>query len=122
MMRRAPAITAPWIAERPTPPTTATEEPGSTFAVLHTAPTPVVTPQPTSAAQSSGIFGSILIRFSADTVAYCAIEPQPEKMPSAAPLASRAREVPSRGVVSALPCSRHSTGRPATQNRHLPHP
>src|SRR5918998_250564 len=111
------------MTDKPTPPQpkTATDEPGSTLAVLKTAPTPVVTPQPTSAAQSSRILGSILIRFSAETVAYSAIDPQPEKMPRGAPLASRARGVPSRGVVSALPCSRHSTGRPATQNRHLPH-
>ncbi len=123
MMRSAPAICAPWITDSPTPPQpkTATEEPGSTRAVLNTAPTPVVTPQPTSAAQSSGIFGSILIRFSAETVAYSAIAPQPEKMPSGSPRASRTRGVPSSGVVSALPCSRHSTGRPAAQKRHLPH-
>ena len=123
MMRSAPAMRAPWITDSPTPPqpNTATDEPGSTFAVLNTAPTPVVTPQPTSAAQSSGIFGSILIRFSADTVAYSAIAPQPEKMLSGAPAASCTRGVPSSGVVSALPCSRHSTGRPATQKRHLPH-
>ena len=29
--------------------------------------------------------------------------------------------VPASGVVSALPCSMHSTGLPATQKRHLPH-
>jgi hypothetical protein len=123
MIRSAPAMRAPWITESPTPPqpNTATDEPGATFAVLKTAPTPVVTPQPTSAAQSSGILGSILIRFSADTVAYSAIEPQPEKMLSGSPRASRTRGVPSSGVVSAFPCSRQSTGRPETQKRHLPH-
>ena len=44
----APAIRAPWITLVPTPPApiTATEEPGFTSAVLITAPTPVVTPQP----------------------------------------------------------------------------
>src|SRR5882762_3757491 len=123
MMRSAPAMRAPWITERPTPPqpNTATLEPGSTLAVLNTAPTPVVTPQPTSAAHSAGILGSVFIKFSADTVAYSAIAPQPEKMLSAAPLPSCTRGEPSSGVVSALPCSRHSTGRPETQKRHLPH-
>ena len=114
---------APWITERPTPPqpNTAMLEPGCTLAVLNTAPTPVVTPQPTSAAHSNGIFASTLIRFSAETVAYSAMAPQPEKMLSGAPLASCTRGEPSSGVVSALPCSRQSTGRPETQKRHLPH-
>ena len=46
---------------RPTPPQpkTATVEPGSTFAVLSAAPTPVVTPQPISAARSSGMSSRI---------------------------------------------------------------
>ena len=41
-------VRAPWMADSPTPPApnTATVEPGSTLAVLSTAPTPVVTPQP----------------------------------------------------------------------------
>ena len=57
MIWRAPASFAPWIAEMPTPPQpkTATVEPGSIFAVLSTAPTPVVTPHPINAARSSGI-------------------------------------------------------------------
>ena len=52
---------APWIAARPTPPqpNTATVEPGSMRAVLSTAPTPVVTPQPISAARSSGMSSRI---------------------------------------------------------------
>ena len=45
----------------PTPPQpiTATVEPASIRAVLNTAPTPVMTPQPTSVARSSGTSGSI---------------------------------------------------------------
>ena len=56
MMRDAPAIAAPFTADRPMPPQpiTATVEPGSTFAAWNTAPTPVITPQPTSAQRSSG--------------------------------------------------------------------
>src|SRR5262245_46614182 len=48
---------------RPTPPTpnTAMLAPGGTAAVLITAPTPVITEQPISAAQSRGTVGSILI-------------------------------------------------------------
>ena len=57
MIRSAPAIAAPFTADRPMPPQpiTATVLPGSTFAALNTAPTPVMTPQPTRAARSRGI-------------------------------------------------------------------
>ena len=56
MIWRAPARRAPWITEQPTPPqpNTATDDPGVTLAVLRAAPTPVVTPQPTREATSSG--------------------------------------------------------------------
>ena len=52
----APAILAPWITLRPTPPQpmTATVSPGRMLAVLSAAPTPVSTPQPMSAAMSKG--------------------------------------------------------------------
>ena len=55
-MRSAPAITAPWITDRPMPPrpNTATVEPGSTLAVFSTAPIPVVMPQPRRQTLSSG--------------------------------------------------------------------
>ena len=122
-MRPAPAMRAPWITFRPTPPqpNTATEAPGFTLAVLNTAPTPVVTAQPTSAARSSGTAGSIFTRLSTCSTAYSAITPQPENTLSGFPPASRVRTLPSGSVVSALPCSRHSTGRPAAQKRHSPH-
>ena len=57
MTRPAPAMAAPWMQLRPMPPQpiTATVEPGSTLAVLNTAPRPVVTPQPMRAARSSGM-------------------------------------------------------------------
>src|ERR1700730_2421601 len=67
MTRSAPASAAPLTADNPTPPQpiTATVEPGSTLAALSTAPTPVITPQPTSAARSNGMSGSIFtIEFS----------------------------------------------------------
>ncbi len=48
MILSAPAMRAPWITLRPMPPrpNTTTFAPGSTLAVLITAPMPVVTPQP----------------------------------------------------------------------------
>jgi hypothetical protein len=57
MMGSAPTSAAPWMQFNPTPPQpkTATLRPASTWAVLTTAPTPVSTPQPTSAACCSGI-------------------------------------------------------------------
>ena len=61
MIWRAPATLAPSTALKPTPPrpTTATDWPGSIFAVLIAAPTPVSTAQPNNAARSSGRSGSI---------------------------------------------------------------
>jgi hypothetical protein len=57
MMRPAPAIAAPLIAARPTPPQpmTATVSPGRTLEVWIAAPTPVITEQPIRAARSSGM-------------------------------------------------------------------
>ena len=45
----APTIFSPWMTFSPIPPRPKTTQlaPGSTLAVLTTAPTPVVTPQPT---------------------------------------------------------------------------
>ena len=52
MICPAPAIRAPCTAASPTPPSpnTTTDSPGRTFAALRTAPTPVSTAQPSSAA------------------------------------------------------------------------
>ncbi|MCY1546703.1 hypothetical protein D9M68_827160 [compost metagenome] len=57
MIRPAPASAAPLMVDKPIPPqpSTATVSPGRTLAVLNTAPVPVVTAQPSSAARSSGI-------------------------------------------------------------------
>ena len=48
MIMSAPASLSPWMTLRPMPPSpnTAHLAPGSTWAVLRTAPMPVVTPQP----------------------------------------------------------------------------
>ena len=57
MTMPAPAMRAAWMADRPMPPApiTQTRLPGSTRAVRNTAPMPVVTPQPMSAARSRGM-------------------------------------------------------------------
>src|SRR5262249_57198043 len=57
MLFGPPARRAAMIAERPTPPApnTATEHPGSILARLMTAPMPVVTAHPTSAATSVSV-------------------------------------------------------------------
>ncbi len=70
MTRLAPAAAAPWTAFMPTPPApmTTTFSPGRTSATLVAEPQPVVTPQPTSAASSSGMSGSIFT-----TDAWCTV-------------------------------------------------
>ena len=66
MMCAAPAMRQPWMTFSPTPPQpiTTTVAPPGTLAVYSAAPTPVMTPQPTSAASaqgmSSGIFSTPL--------------------------------------------------------------
>ena len=62
---------APWTIDSPTPPqpNTATVCPASSPELRKAAPTPVNTPQPTSAALSSGNPGSILtIEFSCSSI------------------------------------------------------
>lgn len=60
-IREAPAIRAPWSTLRPMPPVpmTTTVSPWPTRARLRTAPTPVSTPHPMSAADVSGISAGI---------------------------------------------------------------
>src|SRR5918997_5561570 len=74
MICRAPDATAPRMEQRPTPPkpTTATEEPGDTFAVLTTAPTPVSTAQPKRALYSKGRGALSFTQDSCETTAYSA--------------------------------------------------
>jgi hypothetical protein len=105
------------MALSPTPPqpNTTAIEPGSTLAVLMTAPTPVMTPQLISAALSSGTAGSTFTTLSTCSVAYSAMTPQPEKMESALPARSRVRSVPSGSVVAAFAAWSHNCGRPVWQ-------
>jgi hypothetical protein len=78
-IRAAPASRAPWMTEIPTPPQpiTSTSEPGSTLAVLTTAPTPVVTPQATSAAISNGMSSATFTAPSTGTTNSSANVPRP---------------------------------------------
>src|SRR2546421_10110773 len=101
--------TAPWTTLRPTPPVakTATVEPGSTLAVLRTAPTPVMTAQPISAAPSIGISGVILTAADWWTTEYSANDdmPRPKQLISRSPL--RWRRVPSGNVPAVLRMPEH---------------
>jgi len=78
---------APWIALIPTPPApnTTTDDPGRTLAVLIAAPAPVITPQPMSAATSSGMSLSILIDACCGTIVYSAKVPAPAIAPMVSP-------------------------------------
>src|SRR5262245_28139391 len=109
MIFAAPASRAPWMIDRPTPPqpNTATDEPGVTFAVLIAAPTPVITPQPTSAALSSGIALSITQALIAGTITSSAMQPRNCITPTSEPSLPCTRAVPS----SMRPC-----GAPTVQN------
>jgi hypothetical protein len=74
MIFAAPAMTPPCTQLRPMPPTpnTAIVAPVSTLARLTTAPKPVMTPQPISAARSNGTRGSIEIAPCSRTTVYSA--------------------------------------------------
>ena len=87
MMRAVPAMREPWMTAWPTPPhpMTATDEPGSTFAVNSAAPVPVVTPQPISARYSSGSSVSIFTSDISSTVIMSANVPRPVMVLSGAP-------------------------------------
>ena len=71
MIGSAPESTAPWTQLSPTPPvpTTATLLPGGTCAVFTTAPRPVITPQASSDALSSGSVSGIATTWDSSTTA-----------------------------------------------------
>ena len=100
----------------PPAPNTTQDEPGSTFAVLSAAPTPVITAQPTIAALSMPMLGSVLITLSRCSVAYSAITPTPAKWFSVLPFESLRRLVPSGSVVVALAETSQRAGRPITSS------
>ena len=83
----APTSRAAWMALSPTPPQpiTATVCPARTSARCRTAPTPVSTAQPSSAADSSGISSGIRTSPRSDTSMWSAKPPRPMKACTSAP-------------------------------------
>ena len=79
-IRDAPAIAAPITHDSPTPPSpiTATLAPAGTAAVLSTAPTPVVTQQPMSAATAGSTPSGRAIAAASGTTVASAIVPIPQ--------------------------------------------
>jgi hypothetical protein len=69
----------------PPMPTTTTDSPGCTSAAYTAEPQPVVTPQPTSAAFSSGMCFSIFTALSTLTTVYGENVPSPTMMPRSRP-------------------------------------
>src|SRR4029453_3904150 len=113
------ATLAPWMAEMPTPPrpNTTTEEPGVTLAVLSAAPTPVMTPQPTSEATSCGVSGSIFTTPCSGMIISSAQVPEPAKPISGAPSSVKCGMAPMPKVMfrHRLGCLR------SMQYLHCPH-
>ena len=121
----APAATAPSRAARPTPPSpnTATLSPGRTPAVLKTAPTPVSTAQPNSAAISAGRCGGTRTAEAGGDHRLRGEARNPQVL-----VQRRARAVaPGRGAgkqhagrVGARAPGSHSAGRPSVQQPQRP--
>ena len=103
----------------PTPPQpkTATVSPGRTFAVLMTAPTPVITPQPTRHARSRGISSGILMAAVARTTVRSANEPTPAMREISMPFLTKTFSSP---VIRPCWLRSHRCTVPATQKWHLP--
>jgi hypothetical protein len=102
----------------PTPPApkTATDAPSSTRAVFRTAPTPVITPQPTRQALSSGASGRIFTHAVSGTTVCSAKDPT--QCGIASPFTRKRGEPPPIIVPSAVwQCA----GRPRPQSTQWPH-
>src|SRR5690606_26971697 len=94
-----------------------TEEPGVTLAVLSAAPTPVITPQPTSEAISCGVSGSIFTTPCWGMIISSAHVPDPAKPNSGLPPCEKCI-VPNAAICTLthrLGCLR------STQNLQVPH-
>ena len=115
MILFAPATRAPAIAAAPTPPQpmTATESPRVTAPVLIAAPSPAITPQPSSPATSGAAAGSTLVHCPAATSVFSANAPIPSAGESS---------VPSSRVIFwvALNVAKQYHGRPRLQARQVP--
>src|SRR5204862_1517882 len=107
---------------KPTPPVakTATLAPGSTPAVFSTAPTPVITAQPISAAAFIGTSRSIGTAADSCTTLYSANEdmPRPKQLSSKSPL--RCLRVPSGKQPAGETMLLHKLGRPMVHMRQRP--
>src|SRR4051794_18735881 len=115
MIVPAPASRAPAIAAAPTPPQpiTATLSPRPTAPVLIAAPSPAITPQPSSPATSGAAVGSTFVHCPAATRVFSAKAPIPSAGDSS---------VPSSKVIFwvALKVLKQYHGRPRRQARQLP--
>src|SRR5829696_329987 len=111
----APASVAPAIAASPTPPqpNTATDSPRRTPPVLIAAPTPAMTPQPSSPAAVAGASGSTLVHWPECTRVFSANAPMPSAGDSS---------VPSVRVIfcAALWVLKQYCSSPLRQARHCP--
>ena len=96
---------------------TATVEPGLTFAAWITAPTPVSTPQPTSAARSSGTSGLIFTNAFSCTSICSAKDDRFENWCTRSPFRDRRSERPGGSFTSTLS---HRFGCPVTHCGQLP--
>ena len=114
---RAPARRAPCTTLSPTPPQpiTTTLLPASMRAVLVTAPTPVITPQPSRAALAIGIVSGMATTWEPSTTASSA------KVPVRRPCTRLWPAASARGRVPSMPNEPEQfTGIPRTQSWHEP--
>ena len=119
MIRAAPASAAPAIAAAPTPPQpiTATVEPRPTLPVLMAAPSPAITPHPSSPTAAARADGSTLVHCPAATSVFSAKAPMPSAGDSSVPARS-----PSARVILwvALKVAKQYHGSPRLQARQSP--
>src|SRR5574337_512733 len=115
MIGSAPANRAPATVDKPMPPSpsTVTESPSCTRAALRTAPTPVSTAQPISAASANGSCCGSVISAASLTTTCSASAPTPSVTFAGVPSAS----VP-RGRDATPSAVTHSHGSPRRQNQH----
>ena len=115
MIVAAPASAEPATAAAPTPPQpmTATDRPRPTLPVLIAAPSPAITPQPSSPTAAARASGSTLVHWPAATRVFSAKAPMPR-----AGLSS----VPSSSVIFwvALKVAKQYQGSPRLQARQSP--
>ena len=116
MIRDAPASRAPAIAASPTPPQpiTATVSPRPTLPVFIAAPSPAMTPQPSSPTATGDADGSTFVHWPAWTSVLSANAPMPSAGESSVPSSSVMRCV-------ALWVLKQYQGRPRRQARQSPH-